>query len=167
MGPSSPRLNRSAAGTAHRARAGATTKSQAKPAGRRLESQLTGTSQRYDLAHCYAGQAAPSTPSLSKAATCAPHVGAAATVRDSSECRQGPDGAAVVSTPAKVSAAEMLISGMPATRFAGNDVLHSRRMTGSKSGDPVIRSRLRPPAEPRDRDCDQDTSQRAGQAETG
>jgi hypothetical protein len=36
--------------------------SQARPAGRRLQSQLTGTSQRYDLAHCHPGQAAPSTP---------------------------------------------------------------------------------------------------------
>jgi hypothetical protein len=31
--------------------------SQAKPAGRRLESQPTGTSQRDDLTHCHPGQA--------------------------------------------------------------------------------------------------------------
>jgi hypothetical protein len=36
-------------------------------AGRRVESQPTGTSQRYDLTHCHPGQAAPSTRSLNQA----------------------------------------------------------------------------------------------------
>ena len=37
--------------------AGTSFVSQAKAAGRRLESQPTGTSQRYDLTHCHPGQA--------------------------------------------------------------------------------------------------------------
>jgi hypothetical protein len=47
--------------TARPRQAGTSFGSQAKPAARRLESQPTGTSQRYDLTHCHPGQAAPST----------------------------------------------------------------------------------------------------------
>ena len=38
--------------------------SQAQQGGRRLKSQPTGTSQRYDLTHCHPGQAATPTRSL-------------------------------------------------------------------------------------------------------
>ena len=44
--------------------AGTSFGSQAQQGGRRLESQPTGTSQRYDLAHFHPGQAAPPTRSL-------------------------------------------------------------------------------------------------------
>jgi hypothetical protein len=102
------------------------------------------------------------------AATCAPHVGAAATVRDGSECRQGPDGAAVVSIPAPGRAwRRCSLAGMPATGSPGMTSCTHGRMTRSKSGGSVIRSRLRPLAQPRDRDCDQDASERAEHGETG
>jgi hypothetical protein len=46
----------------------------AQGAGRRLESQPTGTSQRYDLTHCHPGQAVPPASILNQAVTCAPHM---------------------------------------------------------------------------------------------
>jgi hypothetical protein len=59
-------------------------RSKAKPsrAGRRLESQPAGTSQRYDPAHCHPGQAAPPTSSLNSAAICAPAVRVPTTLGD-------------------------------------------------------------------------------------